>query len=139
VQMPEMDGLQVTRILMEKCPTCVVIVTGRGKLEREARLAGAMSHVMKPVMVDQIPGLVESARQRFDHFMTIHSQSETASEALQTWLLLQELVALRSEVNGFSEEEALRRLQRAASERGLSLRAVAEEMLREGPNARNAN
>jgi AmiR/NasT family two-component response regulator len=65
VQMPEMDGLTATRLLMEECPTCVVVVTGRARLDAEAERAGAMHYVVKPLAESQIRSLIEGAQQHF--------------------------------------------------------------------------
>ena len=42
LQMPEMDGLEATRTLMQESPRCVVIITGKAQLDQLARQAGAM-------------------------------------------------------------------------------------------------
>ena len=131
IQMPEMDGLEATRSLMEEHPTCVVIVTGRAKQERAAEQVGAMRYALKPLLGSQIPGLMESAQQRFGWFMAIREGSLDFEEAMLTWLLVQQAMKVLVDRDGMENGTAFARLQERAAEQGESLRATAEAVLRE--------
>ena len=133
VQMPEMDGIEATRTLMQECPTCVVTVSGRGHAAQVSRAAqaGSMSYVVKPLMVSQIGSTLQSAQQRFCRFMTIRGDAATPQEALETWLLVQRAATQLMETEDLSEDGACLRLEKFSSARGVSLRAAAEELLGE--------
>ncbi len=131
VQMPEMDGLAATREIMQACPTCVVIVTGRAQLEQAARQAGAMSYVMKPLLGSQIPRVVEAARQRFRRFEEVRRASASPEEAVETWQAVQRAIDVLVGRDSLSEDDALAHLQQHAREQSLPLRAAAEELIRE--------
>ncbi|MGJ7917782.1 ATP-binding protein [Massilia sp. LXY-6] len=69
--MPRVDGLEVARELMQAAPRPYLIaLTGRGRKEDEAEslLAGFDEHLVKPVNLDRLIGLLQrrSARSRLD-------------------------------------------------------------------------
>ena len=131
VQMPEMDGIQATRILMETDPICVVIVTGKGKLEQESEQAGAMNYVTKPLLSNQIPLVVETARQRFERFTQIRATETDPSQSdpLASWIVIQRAVKKLAEESGSSEELAFQRLEQLATEQNADLLDAAQALL----------
>jgi two-component system, chemotaxis family, protein-glutamate methylesterase/glutaminase len=57
IEMPVMNGLEATKIIMEKCPVPIIIVTGsrnarQVKTSMEALSAGALSIIEKPVGIN---------------------------------------------------------------------------------------
>ncbi len=127
IQMPDMDGITATRTLMEKCPHPVVIVTGNASLQEAAARAGAMHYVVKPLLTAQLPGIIETARQRFAQFQVVHADYATCQEAIEAWTVIRQAL----QVAGDSEAAAFTRLQTAAAARGVPLRTIAEELLQQ--------
>jgi AmiR/NasT family two-component response regulator len=121
VQMPDMDGIEATRRLMEESPVCVVIVTGKGQFGQTAAQAGAMGYVTKPLLTNQIPAVMEAARQRFDHFMAVYQASSSPPEALRAWLAVRRAVTKLMSSMAASEEDAFTHVERLARRRRLSL------------------
>ena len=131
VQMPGMNGLEATRALMTKCPTCVVILTGRGQLRSEAEKAGAMCYVLKPLLNNQIPSVVENSRRRFRMFLQVLGHVHDPEEALGVWLVVRRAVEAQEEKQGLSEEDAFRLIEERASRDNGSLLEAAEALLAE--------
>ena len=130
IQMPEMNGVDATRHLMENCPVPVVVLTGYSQFVQPAEQAGAMGYAIKPLNARQIPQLLQAAGQRFARYQTIREQAEDDKAALAEWLLVQQAVqgiAAKSEI---SEEQAAQRLQERAEQSRMSLVQAAEEALR---------
>ncbi len=128
VKMPEMDGLTATRMIIETCPTCVVIVTGDSELDGEAAESGAMGFVVKPPGQD-ISSTIETARHRFDCFQEIREHSADIEEALKTWGLAWSAAKALVHEQGMSEAQACSELKRSARERGVPIRMAAEQVL----------
>lgn len=131
VQMPGMDGIAATPAVMEQYPTCVVIVTGRERLEEAAERAGAMGYLMKPVLSSQLAPAVEAARHRFGHFMLLRKEATTPQQALATWLLVLRLVSSLVGREAITEDQAFHQMEHKALGSGGTLKAVAREMLTE--------
>lgn len=66
IQMPEMDGLEATRLLMASHPHPIVIVTGRAETREAAEEAGAAGYVVKPLLASRIPEVIAAAVLRFE-------------------------------------------------------------------------
>ena len=111
IQMPGMDGLAVTRVLMEKCPMCVVIVTGKGLQEQAAEQAGAMSCVTKPLFGDHVASVVETARRWFQQFLEVRAQAVDFNDMMVKWRQVRKAVLLLMQQERISEEASLAKLQ----------------------------
>jgi AmiR/NasT family two-component response regulator len=131
IQMPEMDGVQATRSLMEQCPQCVVVISGNGqaRMIESAEAAGAMDYVLKPVLPNQVKAVVDAARKRFDRFMGIRRATGDPAEALDTWVQVKRAADVLVEKSGLAEAEAYDQLEREAARTGDSLRTVAERVI----------
>ena len=87
VKMPTMDGLESTRLIMEQCPTCVIIVTAFAEEDcrRQAKAAGAMCFLPKPVQAAGVLKELAAAQARFAEFDALLARSPSAKEALEAW------------------------------------------------------
>jgi two-component system, response regulator PdtaR len=129
VQMPEMDGLEVTRILMEREPTCVVVITGKAQLDHAVEAAGAMSYIVKPLIWAQIPQVIDAARQRFTRFRAVIEALGNGSHGLQNWLTVQSAIKMIAAREGINEADAFSSLQTTAQIRHQDLVAAGRELL----------
>jgi two-component system, response regulator PdtaR len=125
IRMPEMDGLEATRVLMEKHSVCVVVVTGDTSLSQAAAEAGAMDYLVKPFLPDEIGAVVARAQQRFGLFQFIRGQSRDLEEALEIWLAVRRAVQSLADHHNLTEEQAFTRLQQDAFTRQVPLRDAA--------------
>ncbi len=129
IRMPEMSGIEATRVLMEECPTCVIMVTGDSSYMVKAEEIGAMDYLVKPFMPDEIITIVTSACVRFGFFRRVRAESLNANEALQTWQFVHRAMKHLGAHSHLSEEEAFLRLESAARKHGTSVRQEAEAII----------
>lgn len=129
IQMPELDGIQATRAIMEERPTCVVIVTGRAELSQVAEESGAVAYLVKPFMPDEIVAVVEEALQRYEWYLVVLAESASPHDALQVWPQTQKAVRVIADRDRTPEAEAFTALRRTASERGTTIAEAAQEVL----------
>jgi PAS domain S-box-containing protein len=78
IQMPEMDGLEATRLIQERCPTAVVVVTAfqTPELVERASAAGAGAYLTKPVNAREIESAISISLARFDDMMALRRLNE---------------------------------------------------------------
>jgi len=84
IKMPGMDGLEVTERIKAKCPwTPVVVVTGYGSSENEARAAvlGANGFVRKPLTPEIIESVTRKALAGDESAAEPEAKTEKAAEA----------------------------------------------------------
>lgn len=128
VQMPEMDGLEATRALMQRAPTCVVIVTGQSRIEHEVEASGAMGYVLKPLLGAQIGPVVEAARVRFGQFLAMKCGATCFEDLMAKWLVVRHAIAVLAR-QGTSEEVGFELLRQRAADAGTSVSSAAEAVL----------
>ncbi len=128
IRMPGMDGVEVTRVLMEESPTCIVMVTGDASLSQTSDEAGAMGYLVKPFLPDEIIRAVGGALRRFTWFQRVLAEAGSTQDALAAWQAVRRAIRAMSESARVPEGEAFIRIQQAALEQDLPLHQVAEAL-----------
>ena len=143
VAMPGLDGIEVTREVAER--VAVVVITAFGQRERveQARDAGAMAYLVKPVdRLDLMPAVEMAAagwatlRDLRQRALTAEDAAEEASEAAEA---AERRLADRRDVErakgvlqerlGLGEDAAYRWLRQTAMDRRIGLADLAREVL----------
>jgi len=139
IAMPGLDGIEVTRRVSER--TAVVVVTAFGQRERvaQARDAGAMGYLIKPVGRDDLMPAIEMA---WSGWLTLRDVRGIAVESAAAAERAEQRLADRRDVErakgvvaerlGMGEEEAYRWLRQAAMDQRRSLAEVAREVIARG-------
>jgi signal transduction histidine kinase len=84
IEMAEMDGLEATRLIRERRPTPVVVLTAyeTEELVREASAAGAGAYLVKPPNACEIERAIVIAMARFDDMMALQQSNRRLEETL---------------------------------------------------------
>ncbi len=79
IKMPELDGLEATRLIQERWPTPVVILTAHetGDFVERASQAGAGAYLVKPLRVEEIDRALTIAMARHDDLMQLRTLNQT--------------------------------------------------------------
>ncbi|MFZ9987277.1 MAG: ANTAR domain-containing response regulator [Candidatus Nanopelagicales bacterium] len=136
IAMPALDGIEVTRQVSDEA--AVVVVTAFGQRERigQAREAGAMAYLVKPVTRDDLIPAIEMAWSGWITLKDLRGQvvaSEAAAERAEQRLAERRQVerakGILGESLGMSEDAAYRWLRQAAMDARRSLADVAQEVI----------
>lgn len=139
IAMPGLDGIEVTRRVSDS--TAVVVVTAFGQRERiaQARDAGAMGYLVKPVGRDDLVPGIEMAwsgwltlREARGHAVASAAAAERAEQRLADRRDVERAKALLGERLGLGEDEAYRWLRQTAMDARLPLGDVARQVLATG-------
>lgn len=131
IVMPGMDGLAAARLIGERELSAILILTAFSKrdLVDQAARTGAMAYLVKPFdKADLIPA-VEVAIARWEEYRALAEESKDLAERLETRKIVERAKGELMTKMGLSEPDAFKTLQRAAMERRVSLREVAEKIL----------
>lgn len=140
IAMPGLDGIEVTRRVSEL--TAVVVVTAFGQRERvaQARDAGAMAYLVKPVGRDDLVPAVEMAwsgwltlRELRGQVITSVAAAERAEQRLAERREVDIAKGMLTSALGMGEEEAYRWLRQTAMDSRMSLVDVARQLIQSGP------
>lgn len=131
IVMPGMDGLAAARLIGEKELSATLILTAFSKrdLVDQAARTGAMAYLVKPFDKADLVPAVEVAIARWEEYRALAEESKDLAERLETRKIVERAKGELMSRLGVSEPDAFKTLQRAAMERRVSLREVAERVL----------
>lgn len=136
IAMPGLDGIEVTRRISET--TAVVVVTAFGQRERigQARDAGAMAYLVKPVTRDDLVPAIEMAWSGWLNLRDLRGQvveSAAAAERAEQRLIerrqIERAKGILARTLGLDEDAAYRWLRQAAMDARLPLANVAQQVI----------
>ncbi len=130
VRMPGVDGIEATRLIMQHCPACVIVITAFADEETRAKAAaaGAMGFLSKPIQAAGVLEEIPKARARFAEFQSLREEARDLEEALVTRARVE--IAKQALIKkGTSPETAFQMLKEAAATAGIPLRAMAERVI----------
>lgn len=131
VKMPILDGVSAAEQIAAERIAPVVMLTAfsQRELVERAREAGAMAYLVKPFThLDLVPA-VELALGRFAELRTLEAEVADLSDRLETRKLVERAKSRLQEQYGLTEPQAFRWMQKAAMDRRLGMRDVAQVVL----------
>jgi YesN/AraC family two-component response regulator len=90
IEMPEMDGLEATKSILEQCPRPVVLLTSHEDPEmvKRASQAGAGAYLLKPPSAEEIERTMIIAAARFADLMELRRLNSELKQALDNVKIL---------------------------------------------------
>ena len=131
VKMPELDGIDAARRILDERPIPIVILTAYGQDELVARAveAGVFGYLVKPFRETDLLPAIRAARARYDELTALRDEAASLAEALATRKVVERAKGLLMEREGLTEQEAFERLRRASQISGRQLKGVAEALI----------
>jgi len=131
IKMPEMDGFEAARAILDRTQVPIIFLTAYGEqelVERAVRLS-VMGYLVKPIKEAELLAMIQVAARRFEE----HTRTAQAADELQDELASRRTIdrakGLLMQRDGISELEAYHRLQqRARTERRTLLEAAEQEI-----------
>ncbi|NJC57524.1 response regulator [Brevibacterium marinum] len=133
IKMPILDGISAAERIARARIAPVVLLTAfsQKELVERARDAGAMAYVVKPfTAADLIPAL-EIALSRHAEISSLESEISDLTERFETRKLVERAKSLLQSSMGLSEPEAFRWIQKTSMDRRLTMREVADTVLKQ--------
>jgi AmiR/NasT family two-component response regulator len=106
IKMPDIDGLEATRLIFERCPTPVVVLTAyeTPELVEEASAVGVGAYLVKPPNAREMERAITIAIARFDDLMELrrlNAELQAGNEARGRLILeLQDALAQLKTLSG---------------------------------------
>ena len=135
VKMPVLDGIAAAEVIAGERVAPVVMLTAfsqRDLVER-ARDAGAMAYLVKPFQRSDLVPAIEMAVSRFREITLLEKEVSDLQESLATRKSVDRAKGVLQERLGLSEPDAFRWIQKTAMDLRLSMREVAEGVVKHGP------
>ncbi len=138
VKMPNLDGIEAARRILDERPIPIVMVTAYAERELVSRAveAGVFGYLVKPFRETDLLPAIETARVRHDELSALREEAESLAEALTARKSIERAKGLLMEKEGLSEAAAFDRLRRASQVSGRPLKVIADAVVDTlGPDA----
>ena len=131
VKMPELDGIDAARQMLEQRQIPIVMLTAFSEATLVGRAidAGVFGYLVKPFRESDLLPAIEAARARHAELQALREEAGSLRDALEARKLIERAKGLLMEKDGLSEGEAFARLRGASQQTGRPLRDVAEAVL----------
>lgn len=131
IRMPQMDGLEVVRALNQQQPMPIILLTAYSEqdLITEATGLGVQNYLIKPVDERDLIAAIPIAVARFREGQAAQDKIEALQETIETRKLIDRAKGVLMQA-GATEDQAYHTLQKRARDERLSMRQIAEDVLR---------
>jgi response regulator NasT len=129
VKMPELDGISAAQEIIEISPVLMLTAFSQKELVERARDAGVMAYVVKPFSINDLTPAIEIAMSRHLQMRSLKDEVSDLHERLETRKVIDRAKGILMAAMNLSEPEAFGWIQRAAMDRRISMKAVAEAVI----------
>jgi len=131
VKMPEMDGIEAARRIIEQRPIPVVMLTAFSERDLVASAvdAGVFAYLVKPFRETDLLPAIEAAQARHAELAAVREESSSLREALESRKSIERAKGVLMDRDRISEQEAFQRMRRASQRTGKPLREIADALL----------
>ncbi len=131
IRMPEMDGLTAARTIAQEEIAPVVLLSAFGDmpLVEQAKEAGVVSYLVKPLRESEVTPALDVAIARSQEMRVVKKQVDTLAEQLATRAMVTRAKGILMQKLGISEPEAYRKIQKASMNSRKSMREMAEAII----------
>lgn len=131
VKMPHMDGIAAAKVIAEEAIAPVLLLTAFSSRELvdEARGAGVLGYLVKPVRDAELMPLIEVTLARWGEQVSRRRELSQLTDRLETRKLVDRAKGYLMDHQGLSESEAFRRIQQLAMNSRKTMREVAQAIL----------
>jgi two-component system, response regulator PdtaR len=128
VKMPELDGIDAARQMLEQRQIPIVMLTAFSEAALVGRAvdAGVFGYLVKPFRESDLLPAIEAARARHAELQALRDEAGSLRDALEARKVIERAKGLLMEKDGLSEGEAFARLRSASQQTGRPLREVAQ-------------
>src|SRR5438876_7946831 len=128
VKMPQLDGIEAARRILDERPIPIVMLTAYGQQELVSRAieAGVFGYLVKPFRETDLLPAIQTARARHEELAALREEADSLAEALVARKAIERAKGLLMEKEGLTEQEAFARLRKASQISGRPLKVIAE-------------
>ena len=129
VKMPVLDGISAAEKIISIAPVLMLTAFSQRELVERARDAGVMAYVVKPFTIGDLVPAIEIAISRHTQMRSLAEEVADLHERLETRKIIDRAKGILMKALNLSEPEAFSWIQRAAMDRRLSMKEVAQAVI----------
>ena len=129
VKMPILDGISAAEKIISIAPVLMLTAFSQRELVERARDAGVMAYVVKPFTIGDLIPAIEIAISRHTQMRSLAEEVADLHERLETRKIIDRAKGILMKALNLSEPEAFSWIQRAAMDRRLTMKEVAQAVI----------
>jgi response regulator NasT len=129
VKMPILDGISAAEEIISYCPVLMLTAFSQRELVDRARDAGVMAYVLKPFTINDLVPAIEIAISRHLQMKSLADEVVDLHQRLETRKLIDRAKGILMAALNLTEPQAFSWIQKAAMDRRLTMREVAEAVI----------
>ncbi|CAB4330666.1 MAG: response regulator [Actinobacteria bacterium] len=129
VKMPVLDGISAAEKIISIAPVLMLTAFSQRELVDRARDAGVMAYVVKPFTIGDLVPAIEIAISRHTQMRSLAEEVADLHERLETRKIIDRAKGILMKALNLSEPEAFSWIQRAAMDRRLTMKEVAQAVI----------
>jgi response regulator NasT len=129
VKMPVLDGISAAEKIISIAPVLMLTAFSQRELVERARDAGVMAYVVKPFSIGDLVPAIEIAISRHTQMRSLADEVADLHERLETRKIIDRAKGILMKALNLSEPEAFSWIQRAAMDRRLTMKEVAQAVI----------
>ena len=129
VKMPILDGISAAEKIISIAPVLMLTAFSQRELVERARDAGVMAYVVKPFTIGDLVPAIEIAISRHTQMRSLAEEVADLHERLETRKIIDRAKGILMKALNLSEPEAFSWIQRAAMDRRLTMKEVANAVI----------
>jgi len=129
VKMPVLDGISAAEKIISIAPVLMLTAFSQKELIDRARDAGVMANVVKPFTIGDLVPAIEIAISRHTQMKSLAEEVADLHERLETRKMIDRAKGILMKALNLSEPEAFSWIQRAAMDRRLTMKEVANAVI----------
>jgi response regulator NasT len=129
VQMPVLDGISAAEKIIAIAPVLMLTAFSQRELVDRARDAGVMAYVVKPFTISDLVPAIEIAISRHTQMRSLADELVDLHDRLETRKVIDRAKGILMKALNLTEPEAFSWIQRAAMDRRITMKEVAEAVI----------
>ena len=132
IKMPEMDGITAAgKIYADKiAPVILLTAFSQPDIVDKAKDSGVLGYLVKPVQESQLFPAIEIALSRWQEMQGLEDELEKLKDSLETRKMVDRAKGIIMAAHKRGEQEAYRRMQQYAMQKRVTLKDVAQSIIR---------
>jgi two-component system, response regulator PdtaR len=133
VKMPKMDGLTASRIIYQKTHIPILVLTAynQSQLIDDAKAAGIIGYLVKPVTESDLVPAIEMALAQAERLKRLGDEKDKLESQLKERKFVERAKGLLMSREGLSESQAYQRIRRQAMNQQTTVAAIAAIIVRQ--------
>ena len=132
IKMPDMDGITAARKISEAklAPVLLLTAFSQPEIVEQAKDSGVLGYLVKPVKDSNLFPAMEIALSRWQEMQGLEQELDKLKDSLELRKTVDRAKGILMAAHKLSEDEAYRRIQRYAMAKRVTIKAVAEAIVK---------